>query len=229
MEPLVQVAAFDGKGSPSVDYEQRVRLWGRTAEVDPSRRASTLYPRMDTIARRICLDAGGDTFPQGEDADTISETLRNYCRPDTIDYVYQQITKFSRYKRTDQTVERRRLDFDVLRHDAEARVITGGSFLDRSVSIFARRMRPRREMRNRFSSQVSIWRRMSLLRRNQCVVHLKPAAALRDRMFLQRRIALWNRNRKTCPMKPRRLRGELRQRGGIPPEGHVVSRVRRIK
>ena len=82
------------------------------------------------------MDAGGDTFPQGEDAETISETLRNYCRPDTIDYVYQQITKFLRYKRTDQTAERRRLDFDVLRHDAEARVITGGSFLDRSVSIF---------------------------------------------------------------------------------------------
>ena len=32
--------AFDGKGSSYQDYEQRVALWNRTAEIHPAQRAS---------------------------------------------------------------------------------------------------------------------------------------------------------------------------------------------
>ena len=84
-----------------------------------------LILQMDTIARRVYLDAGGDTSPQREDVETILNALRNYCQPDSLDRVYLQVTEFSRYKRTDQTMERHPLEFDALRREAETRVISG--------------------------------------------------------------------------------------------------------
>ena len=59
------VPAFDGKGSSFQDYEQRVALWNRTAEIHPAQRASHLVLHMETFARQICLQSGGDSFMEG--------------------------------------------------------------------------------------------------------------------------------------------------------------------
>ena len=87
MYPLAQVPAFGGKSASFFDYEQRVRLWGQAAGVNPSERASMLILRMDTIARQVCLNAGGDTFTQREAADAILKILRNYLQPDALGHL----------------------------------------------------------------------------------------------------------------------------------------------
>ena len=52
--------------------------------MDPSKRASALILSADTLARQVCLDAGGDAFSRGEDVETILKTLRNYFQPDAL-------------------------------------------------------------------------------------------------------------------------------------------------
>ena len=66
---------------------------------------------MDTMARQVCLNAGGDTFLDTEDVEAIFGTLRNYSEPDELGHVYREVTKFPRHKRTGQTVGRYVLEF----------------------------------------------------------------------------------------------------------------------
>ena len=65
----------------------------------------------------------------------IPSVLRNYFQPDALDRIYQQATKFSRNTRADRPMQRYLLQFDVLRRNAEAKVIMGGAFPDACVSI----------------------------------------------------------------------------------------------
>ena len=60
---------------------------------------------------------------------------RNYFQPDALGRVYQQVTKFSRYRRADQNMERYLLAFDVPRRKAGARVVTGRALPEGSESI----------------------------------------------------------------------------------------------
>ena len=63
-------------------------------------------PQMDTTARQVCLNAGGDAFTQEEDVGAILEIPRDYFQPDAVDRVYQQVTKFLQSQRSHQTMER---------------------------------------------------------------------------------------------------------------------------
>ena len=72
---------------------------------------------------------------QREDVETILEASRNYLQPDALGHDYQQVAKFLRRKRTDQTLERYLREFDVLPRKAEANVVMGGAFLAGFVSI----------------------------------------------------------------------------------------------
>ena len=89
---------------------------------------------MDTIARPVCLDAGGGTFTQGEDVGVILKVLRNYLKPGA-DRIYQQETKFPRNTRDDQTTGRYVLEFDVLRRKTEARALMGTAAAATSVPV----------------------------------------------------------------------------------------------
>ena len=128
--PLAQVPALGGKRSPFVDSEERARLRNQFAEAAPSNRASTLILHADLIAGRVCMNAGGDAFAQGEDEETIFEILRKYFRPDAPGHRYRRVAKFSQKKRAGQTMERYLLGFDVLRRKVEARVILEEAFPD---------------------------------------------------------------------------------------------------
>ena len=92
-----------------------------------------------TIARHVCLNAGGDAFSRGSAAETNSKILRNFFLSGALGHVYQRVAKFSERKRTDQTAERYLLEFDVTRGEAEGRAIMGGAFPDGFVSILRMR------------------------------------------------------------------------------------------
>ena len=106
MYPFAQVPAHGGKSSSITDHERRVRLWKQSEEVDPPKRASPLILQMETIARQVYMKAVAHTFMQGEGAETILLTLRNYFQPGALGHVYQQLTKCLQRKRTDQTLRR---------------------------------------------------------------------------------------------------------------------------
>ena len=90
---------------------------------------------MDAIARQVCANAGGDTFLRGEDAETVLRTVRNYVQPATLGRVYQQESKLSQFRRTDQTMERYPLEFGVSSWEADAGATMGGTFADGDVPI----------------------------------------------------------------------------------------------
>ena len=94
---------------------------------------------MDTIARQVCLNAGGDNFTQGADAENILKVLRSYLQPDALGRMRQRATKSSQNKRADQPTERYLLEYDVLRRKAEARAIAGRESPDACASaLFSR-------------------------------------------------------------------------------------------
>ena len=49
----------------------------------------------------------------------VLQVLKQYFLPDASDHVYQDVWKFLHHKRTDQTMERFLLEFDLLRSKAE--------------------------------------------------------------------------------------------------------------
>ena len=92
--PHLQVPVSDGASSSLADYGQRVRLRNRPADAAPSKRVSMLLLHMDTTARQLRLNASGDTFTRGEDAETTLKISRNYFQPDALVPVIQQVAKF---------------------------------------------------------------------------------------------------------------------------------------
>ena len=76
------------------------------------------------------MNAGGDSCARGEDAEAIPNVFGDYFKPEALDHVYQQVTKFLQYRRTGQTTGRDLLEFGFSRLKAEARALMGGAFPD---------------------------------------------------------------------------------------------------
>ena len=83
-----------GRGSTLIAYEQQVYLWRHVANLGPSRRASALLLRMDTVARQVFLHAGGDTFTNGKGAGSVLGILREYFAPGAVDSISQGGVRF---------------------------------------------------------------------------------------------------------------------------------------
>ena len=73
------------------------------------------------------MGEGGDTSLQKGDADTVLGILRNYLQSDAVVHVHRQVVKFLRKERADQPMERYLLEFDILRRQAEKRMMTAGA------------------------------------------------------------------------------------------------------
>ena len=129
---------FDGKGSSFLDFEQRVALWNRATDIPAGRRASQLVLHMEPFARQVCLQNGGDSFMEGVAATEVLQVLKQYFLPDASDHVYQDVWKFLHHKRTDQTMERFLLEFDLLRNKAERKIQVGFRFPDAFISILCK-------------------------------------------------------------------------------------------
>ena len=81
------------------------------------------------------MNAAGDNFSHREDVGNILTGLDSYVQPGPLFRIYRQVDKFSRYERTDQTMERYLLEFDVLRGEVGARAIGCVAPPDAPVSV----------------------------------------------------------------------------------------------
>ena len=61
----------------------------------------------------------------GVEVAEVLQVLKMYFLPDASDHVYQDVWKFLHHKRTDQTMERFLLEFDLLRTKAEREIQRG--------------------------------------------------------------------------------------------------------
>ena len=66
---------FDGGGESLANYAQEVGLRRRVASLDPATCASALILHMGSVARDVCVSAGGDVVRSQGGAKKIAELL----------------------------------------------------------------------------------------------------------------------------------------------------------
>ena len=97
---------------------------------------------MGTIERQVGCTQGANARMQGEGIEFILNILLRECAPDASDRVYHQAAKFLQLLRTDQTMEKCSLEFDIPRRKAEARVQIGTDTPDAFASVLRTQRAP---------------------------------------------------------------------------------------
>ena len=72
----VPILTLCAESSPFCEYDPKVRLWAQVTNLGPAKRAFALILHKDTVARQVCLHAGGDTLMDGGRAGCTPNILR---------------------------------------------------------------------------------------------------------------------------------------------------------
>ena len=107
----------------------------RTARAELSARAALLVLHMQPAPRQVCPLEGSDILGHGDGVSKISDVLRNYFAPEAVDAIHLQVTRFMRFRRTDQPVDEYIAEFDLFRWKAESRMEIGAGFPEQCASI----------------------------------------------------------------------------------------------
>ena len=70
----------------------------------PIKRASALISNMDPVAREACMAAGSDQLANQDGVTKITQLLSAHLAPDAADSAYQEVARFSQFKRAAQTM-----------------------------------------------------------------------------------------------------------------------------
>ena len=130
-----KVRALDGRGASFLGYDRQVRLWMRTTRTGASARESVLILPMRPAPRQVCLGSGSGILGRSDGVAKILEILRNYCAPGAADSIRQQVMRYMRFRRTDQSVGGCIAGRDLPRRKAESKVEMGAGFPGQFVSI----------------------------------------------------------------------------------------------
>ena len=128
MLPADKVPIFDEKGASSQGCEHQGRLCVRIAKMAPSSCAAALVLRMNSVAREVCLSAGGNRPIRYDGAMCMLEILRNYFAPEVAGLTYQDLVRFTYFRRTGQSIGEYIAEYDSLRRKAESKVDMGAGF-----------------------------------------------------------------------------------------------------
>ena len=74
------------------------------------------------------MAAGSFRIENNDGVTQILRILKDHFAPEAIDAVFKDVGKFEKFKRTDQSLDTYLLEFEVLRHKAEARMEMGSGF-----------------------------------------------------------------------------------------------------
>ena len=109
--------AFDGHTASFANCEEKVATRNQIATMEPQQRAANLLLHMTDVARKVCLAAGKDVVSNIDGVAQISRILRERPAPDAIDSIFQDIMKFSRFKRPGQNMDTFPVEFDMSRQE----------------------------------------------------------------------------------------------------------------
>ena len=107
-----KVLAFDDRSAHFLDYEHQAHLWMRSARAEVPARASLLVLHMRPVPRQVCLAEGSDISGRSDGVAGISDIPGNYFAPEAADSIHQQVVRFSRIRRTDQSIDEYIVEFD---------------------------------------------------------------------------------------------------------------------
>ena len=118
-----------------------------STEIPPERRSALLILYMGPAVRQGCIFSRAGVLMEGCDVMLVAQVLRGYFQPDGVDLIFTQAERCQSYVRTDQTVEKFLMEFDIFRRKAEKHMFpTGGGFPDFHICflrIKAAQLRPR--------------------------------------------------------------------------------------
>ena len=83
--------------------------------MDPVPRVPAHISQINTVARAVCMAAGGDVIMDQEGLEKILAQLRDYFAPDDVDSLYQEVVRFLQFERTSQTMNEYPARSDLLR------------------------------------------------------------------------------------------------------------------
>ena len=84
MLPAFAVPAFGGQDPSFLLYEKQERLWRHVANLEHSTRASASILQTESVARHVCMPAGGEMILNSDGADWILNSLREYFSPNPV-------------------------------------------------------------------------------------------------------------------------------------------------
>ena len=113
---------------------KRVLIWRNISPLPPDQKGSHLLLHMSDVARKVRLAVGKDVVGNMDGVGAILKILRHRFAPDKIDCIFQDIYKFSNFKRATQDMDTYLLEFEMLRQRAEARFNMGTGFPDEFAS-----------------------------------------------------------------------------------------------
>ena len=130
-----EVPTFDGRGASSLDYERQGHLWIRTTRTEASARASVLILHLQPALRQVCLADGSDVLGRSDGVAGIWVLLRNNFAPEAADEIRRQVLRFTRFRRTDQSIDESTAAYELLRRKAEPEMGTGARFPGQLVTL----------------------------------------------------------------------------------------------
>ena len=73
----------------------------------------------------VCHAAGGDSLGNHDGVGRILEILRNYFDPEAVDAIHQQASRFTKFRRAEQSSDEFIVEFDLLTRRAESKMGMG--------------------------------------------------------------------------------------------------------
>ena len=92
----------------------------RAARAELTARASRLILRAQPAPRQVCLAEGSAILDHNDGVAKISDIMRNYFAPGAVGAIRRQVTRFTRYRRTDQSIDEFVVALDLPRRMAES-------------------------------------------------------------------------------------------------------------
>ena len=90
---------------------------------------------MQPAPRQVFLAEGSGVLDHGERVPGTLNISRNHFAPEAADAIHRQVMRFTRYRRTDQSVAEYIVELHLLRWRAESKMEMGAGFPDQFISI----------------------------------------------------------------------------------------------
>ena len=90
---------FDGASNAFANYEAKGALRKKASTLGAGKKAAHLLPHMSDVAREVCMRVGKDAIGNSDGAEQILEISRGRFAPDATDSIFQDVVKFTYFKR----------------------------------------------------------------------------------------------------------------------------------
>ena len=135
MRGVAKIPAVDGKETSFPDSEKQVQLRMRTTKTGPASRAPLLVLHMHLAPRQVCPSAGGYCLGNRDGVARVLDILGDYFAPEAADAIHQQVTRFTQYRRANQSIREFTVEINFSRREVGSKMEMGAGFPEQFAPI----------------------------------------------------------------------------------------------